>query len=166
MGKANYNNNAEIAKLLVEKGVIVDIPLGRLNSNIVFIKFLASKHVSLNSEQISKLREESSIPATVFADKNIELNAAESTISSKQISFTFTNKLQKFARVSAVSMYLNGKIVGTADMGIELPPSSTTIQTYKLPITTEMFNTLIAGKNQVVPIKYGFAVKYTVDNKS
>lgn len=105
------------------------------------------------------------IPAMRVENKQITVASSAFSLSQGAVGVSVGNSTNTFITVVTVALYVNGNLISEIEVNKSLAPRSSS-GVGSLPITREAYKSVPLSKDGSAKVKYGFAVKYTIDGSS
>ncbi|WP_104697199.1 MULTISPECIES: ankyrin repeat domain-containing protein [unclassified Helicobacter] len=105
------------------------------------------------------------IPAMRVQNKQITLASSAFSLSQGAVGVSISNSTNTFITITTVALYVNGNLISEIEVNKSLAPRSSS-GIGSLPITREAYKSVSLSRNGNAKVKYGFAVKYTIDGSS
>ncbi|ANV98602.1 hypothetical protein BBW65_07245 [Helicobacter enhydrae] len=172
-------NDVELAKVLLGNGADVNAqdtqgntPLYHaiMNRNKKMIQLLLDNGADMyikNKRGDSAARyilSKKTMAGTSFSNNDLNVTANSFSFGRASVSIGITNKSKQFMKVSQIAVYLNGNLVGEAQVTKNIAPNSTlsNVATIKLP--PNFYQNININSSGKTKLEYGVAVEYSLDN--
>ncbi len=105
------------------------------------------------------------IPAMQVQNKNLLIASSSFSIAQGAVGLSVRNPTNDPLTITNVALYINNKLIVQQNLNVMIAPRSAASLT-SLSIPRDAYLSMPFGKNGVAKIKYGFAVKYSIDGSS
>lgn len=105
------------------------------------------------------------IPAMRVENKELIIASSAFSIGQGAVGVSGNNPTDAFVTISKIALYVNGDLISEIEVNRSLAPRSSA-GLGSLPITREAYKSVSLSKNGTANVKYGFAVKYSINGKS
>ncbi len=105
------------------------------------------------------------IPAMRVENKHLIVASSAFSVGQGSVGLSAKNPTDSFITITGIALYVNGDLISEQEVNRSLPPRSGA-GIGSLGISREAYRSIPLSRNGTADVKYGFAVKYTIDGSS